>query len=729
MRGKRGWCTPAIYKEINGCYDRTEVTLFVQCNMFQESLDRILSSPEFAAAGRLSQLLRYLGEHSLAGSEGQLKETVIGVEVFGRDPGYDPKVDSVVRGEVRRLRLKLAEYYAGSGKQERGRLEIPKGGYRLIYVEDAPLAASVETPVSPPAEKPKRWWPMAIAACLALASVGGLGVKLDLFGSSLRKGDARQLTASVGQALTPSVTPDGKRVVFSYAAGDQSGIYWADLESGNFSPKRLPGTRARDFNPVIDATGQKIAFLREQEGRSYSVLVQGLEDERAEKWFTVDRRDRMQWLANGQKLIVSSRPEGQGAAILLRIDAQGERTPLLTPPPGTLYDGMPTISPDGRRLAFSRAPDASVEEIFLVDIDEAGNPQGPPRQITQEKRKFNGFCWSPGGEALIASARRDSSMRGLWRIPLSNPRLMERMPEAGMRAAYPVVAPRKRLVLYSISLDDLNLYRVDGEGAPPKAISPSLALDSSPSLSPDGEWVAFRSERSSSSEIWIARVDGSQAQKLTSYDGPVTGSPRWSPDGKWIAYDTRVNGNGDIFIVSRDGKSTRQITTETSNEMVPTWSRDGHRIYFASDRANLLQIWSVDAFQAGAPARQVTLAGGFRALESPDGKYLYYAKRKPKSGLWRMPLPSGAEEAVAPLDDSMWGGWALADKGYFLTQLQPIAEIRFHPFVGPAQSFARISNTPVHWDGSVDVSVDGRRLIFTQLDQAVADLYQLEVQP
>lgn len=691
--------------------------------MLQEALDRVLNSPEFSAAGRLAQLLRYLGQHAVAGSDGQLKETVIGVEVFGREPGYDPKVDSVVRGEVRRLRLKLAEYYAGSGKGEAWRIEIPKGGYRLS-VSNEPVHDSKE-----PAKQAKRnWWPMALAAGIVLmATVAGVGAKFDLFGSAFPKGEAKQLTNSVGQALTPSVTPDGKLVVFSYAAGEQSGIYWANLDEATFTPRRLEGTRARDFNPVIDQSGKRVAFLREEEGRRYAVLVQGLADREARRWFTVDRRDRMQWLPRGERLIVSSRPEGQGAAMLLRIDSSGERTPLLTPPAGTLYDGMPALSPNGKVLAFSRAPDASVEEIFLVDVDAAGRPEGAPRQLTSEKRKFNGFCWSPSGDALIASARRDGSMRGLWRIPLAAPTQMERMPEAGMRAAYPVVAPKNGRVLYSISLDDLNLYLVEGEGAAPRAISPSLALDSSPSLSPDGDWVAFRSERSSSSEIWVARVDGSQARKLTAYDGPVTGSPRWSPDGKWIAYDSRVNGNGDIFVVSADGKSIRQITREASNEMVPTWSRDGKTIYYASDRGALLQIWSVEAFREGASARQVTLAGGFKAVESADGKYLYYAKRKPKSGLWRMPLPSGEEEEVAPLEDSMWGGWALAKNGLFLTRVSPMAEVWFQPFGGKAHPFTRIPNIPVHWDGSVDASDDGKRLIFTQLDQAVADLYQIEV--
>src|SRR5919112_982924 len=79
------------------------------------ALDSVLASPEFRSAARMADLLRYLVEAALSGRASELKEVVIGSELFGREPGYDPKVDPIVRKEVRRLRLKLAEYYSGTG--------------------------------------------------------------------------------------------------------------------------------------------------------------------------------------------------------------------------------------------------------------------------------------------------------------------------------------------------------------------------------------------------------------------------------------------------------------------------------------------------------------------------------------------------------------------------------------------------------------------------------------
>src|SRR5438067_12298200 len=98
-------------------------------NQIEVALARLNVSPEFASSDQLRRLLAFLVNRTLEGRQDELKETVIGVELFGRDPGYDPKLDGVVRTEARRLRLKLAEYYGGSGQDEPLILSLPKGGY------------------------------------------------------------------------------------------------------------------------------------------------------------------------------------------------------------------------------------------------------------------------------------------------------------------------------------------------------------------------------------------------------------------------------------------------------------------------------------------------------------------------------------------------------------------------------------------------------------------------
>src|SRR5205823_8843724 len=77
-----------------------------------EELERVLSSACFARSQGLSRLLRFLVDRKLEGREGELKESLIGIDVYGRRPDYDPKLDSTVRGEMARLRARLSKYYS-----------------------------------------------------------------------------------------------------------------------------------------------------------------------------------------------------------------------------------------------------------------------------------------------------------------------------------------------------------------------------------------------------------------------------------------------------------------------------------------------------------------------------------------------------------------------------------------------------------------------------------------
>src|SRR5437868_10945145 len=81
----------------------------------RRQLQRVLSSTAFARSERLSGFLRFVVERDLEGEHAEIKESLIGVEVFGRKPGYDPKQDSIVRTEAGRLRARLIAYYAGEG--------------------------------------------------------------------------------------------------------------------------------------------------------------------------------------------------------------------------------------------------------------------------------------------------------------------------------------------------------------------------------------------------------------------------------------------------------------------------------------------------------------------------------------------------------------------------------------------------------------------------------------
>jgi TolB-like protein/Tfp pilus assembly protein PilF len=130
-------------------------------------LQKILSSRRFARNDRLSGFLRFVVEQELSGRGGELKESIIGVEYFGRRPDYDVRQDSVVRNEAGKLRARLAEYYVAEGAGDGLIIELPKGGYKPVFrhVEKATVAGPG------PVESRRRVWSWVVAALAGSAVV------------------------------------------------------------------------------------------------------------------------------------------------------------------------------------------------------------------------------------------------------------------------------------------------------------------------------------------------------------------------------------------------------------------------------------------------------------------------------------------------------------------------------------------------------------------------------
>ena len=97
------------------------------------ALERIRSSQAMSGCNRLLQLLSFVVESTLRGAGSHLKETTIGVEVFGRSPDYDPKVDTIVRSQAWRLRAKLRKYYSSEGAHDPVIVDIPTGQYVPMF--------------------------------------------------------------------------------------------------------------------------------------------------------------------------------------------------------------------------------------------------------------------------------------------------------------------------------------------------------------------------------------------------------------------------------------------------------------------------------------------------------------------------------------------------------------------------------------------------------------------
>ncbi len=238
------------------------------------------------------------------------------------------------------------------------------------------------------------------------------------------------------------------------------------------------------------------------------------------------------------------------------------------------------------------------------------------------------------------------------------------------------------------------------------------------------------SDRSGNLEIWVCERDGSNAMQLTSFGGPLVTNPSWSPDSSRIAFDSNAAGEFDVWVVSASGGKPQRMTSHPANDGNPSWSRDGHWIYFDSARTGEQQVWKIPADGGEAGAVQVTRDGGFGPLESPDGRFLYYSKALYTTSLWKVPVGGG--QAVKVLDSlSSHHNLAMVNSGIYFVPVRETGRgsaIQFLAFannqIKPVASFEKaLTSTEL---GGLDVSPDGKWLLFTQFDQDGSELMLVE---
>jgi adenylate cyclase len=146
----------------------------VRHDAIRHALERVLSSAGFARNERLSGFLRFLVERHLEGRDSELKESVIAHEVFGREAGYDPKLDAIVRTEAVRLRARLEKYYQADGSQDPWVIDLPKGGYRPVVRQRLAVEPAMDIPPGRPERSARasriRWAAGAVAAPVLVAT-------------------------------------------------------------------------------------------------------------------------------------------------------------------------------------------------------------------------------------------------------------------------------------------------------------------------------------------------------------------------------------------------------------------------------------------------------------------------------------------------------------------------------------------------------------------------------
>ena len=279
-------------------------------------------------------------------------------------------------------------------------------------------------------------------------------------------------------------------------------------------------------------------------------------------------------------------------------------------------------------------------------------------------------------------------------------------------------------------------------GPPRLGVSASSWLDGSPDFSGDGKQIVFVSNRTGRDEIFIGSADSVTARQITDFSrvpASTVGSPRISPDGADVVFDARVRGNADVYIVSTAGGAPRALTTDAGPDVVPVWSPDGAWIYFTSRRGGPPQIWRMR--RDGGGEAQVTTGGAFGAQFSFDGRFLVYGRERVNTSLWRQPVQGGLEEPVL-IDDQgqprtvvQFAFWRPTRNGIiYLERRSPdvagqAARFLLQSYAAASrriETLATLPASPALAAGGLAVSPDGRRVLYTQIDQQRSDINLLQ---
>lgn len=537
------------------------------------------------------------------------------------------------------------------------------------------------------------------------------------------------LTSFPGSEQMPSFSPDGNQVVFSWNQGkeDDLDLYVKVVEAG--SPLRLTNTPASEHSPAWSPDGRYIAFLRQSLDTAGFYLIPALGG--PERKVTDASPARVgadapfcAWTPDGKQLAIVDRSSASEPLSIFLVDPNtGQRKRLTTPPAGSVGDSTLSFSKDGQSLAFVRTSSLTVQDIYIVSLKDS-----TVRRLTNDGRRLYGLVWDWAGDRLVFTSTRDSSSR-VWRVsPGGGP--PERIPGIADQAGFLAMSRSGTRLAYSRSSLDTNIWRYqlpEHFVATPtgSAVMSSTRYEQGPRYSPDGSKIVFSSNRSGSLEIWTANAEGAELNQITNFGG-ATGSPMWSPDGRWIVFDSRPGGNPDVYIVGVDGGTPRRLTTDPSDEIVPSFSRDGAWVYFASNRTGHFELWKMPT--AGGTAVQVTHNGGFHGVETPDGKFVYYAKGSNIGELWRVPVNGGQEEAILrELRPGYWSYWSLGKDGIYYVDREELpgggARYPLHFFELATKKNTVLTNLSKRpFNSGLSVSPDGKWFLYTQADSSEVDI-------
>lgn len=595
----------------------------------------------------------------------------------------------------------VAQLRKALGDNPRIRLDtIPTVGYRLQVGQQVSRVEPVES-VAPTSAGPHTRRRIAIAggaaAVVALAAAAALAFMPKPV--TWTTAAYHPLTAEPGMETHPAISPNGQQLVYSQRPDSTVGrdLYIRAVDQG--TPVRITAHPDDDHSAAWSPAGDRVVFVRTHPTGACSLVVAPVPigPERVVARCQSSTYTRVSWL-DGDTLAIGDRPDPSQLWRIRAVDlTSGVTRDLTAPPAETLGDSDPSVSPNGRYIAFRRSLLHGADDLFLKDLKT-----GRERALTTDGWKAAGYVWSADGRHLFYSSNRGGEF-GLWTIDTARDRPPTRISlGVGQLSFSRMSIDRRNRLVVEASRMRTNLAAISADGTL-RAVTNATGGDWDPEGAADGA-VAYASNRSGGSELWVTHPSG-QSVRLTNIGGSYVHSPAWSPDGRSLVFVAVKGRLADLYTVARDGSRLRALTADGLDKLDPVWSPDGAIRYLERTAAGyrVMQV-----APDGKP--RPTGATGIRQLRTaPDGRLFGVAVNGQEI---RALSGAGPRVGVAGNDS-----WAVGRDGIYVLRARredPPA-VWVYPWNGPARRIAEVPTAT----SPIGLAPDGTVLVSRYLDEQV----------
>lgn len=481
----------------------------------------------------------------------------------------------------------------------------------------------------------------------------------------------------------PSLSPDGKRLAFSYM-----GDIWVVSSEGG-TAVRLTVHPAHDIRPRFSPDGKWIAFNSNREG-NYDIYL---------------------------------------------MPATGGRPKRLTL--HSADDVLGDWSPDGRWIVFSSNRDHRFSQIYLLEVET-----GYVRRLTSDETYLHSPIFSLDGRYIVfcrggaswwRKGYRGSANSEIWRLPISvdgeqiSLGKPERLTNFEGNDLFPMVAPEGRLYFVSDRNGVFNIWRMpfaglNGKGQEQKSEQVTKHDDRVlyPSMSHDGRLIVYEHDFS----IWLLNAKSGESKRLTIYAPSdeqqnrvqrltLTGQATefaLSPDGKQIAFVVR----GEIFLVNAEkGGEAKRLTDHPYRDFDISWSPDSRKLAFISERDGNSEVYIVDV--KTRELKRLTNTPGFAESSpewSPTGNYIAFIRGPFGRQLCLVDVNTGEEKVIAEGPFINEFEWSPDGRWICFNRRDPANNVT-DLFVIPWNGGEEINVTRMpYWNGNIVWTKDGKNIVF-----------------